>query len=155
MVLGILILIIIYLAYTEYIRRPRNLISFRETLDVADLPIVTFKQGEIKLNFVLDTGANYSLIDKSIEETLKVEDAKGNSTIVGLGGNLRASMKVIKFQYKNREFTETFQVLDMTSTIKSIKEKKGATIHGILGNAFMQKYKYVLDFKEMIAYSRK
>ena len=42
----------------------------------------------------------------------------------------------------------------MSEAFKKIKDGNGATIHGLIGNSFMQKYKYVLDFDEMVAYSK-
>ena len=51
-----------------YIIHPKsyNKISFKETLDLTDLPIVTFEQNGNKINFLLDTGANRSVINKAI-----------------------------------------------------------------------------------------
>ena len=40
--------------------------SFREAIDLVGLPIVTFYQGDRKYNFLLDTGANLSVINLSI-----------------------------------------------------------------------------------------
>ena len=39
--------------------------------------------------------------------------------------------------------------------VSAIKNATGVTIHGVIGNKFMQKYKYILDFDKMIAYSKK
>ena len=44
--------------------------SFREALDLVGLPIVTFYQGDKKLNFLLDTGANLSVINKAALESV-------------------------------------------------------------------------------------
>ena len=144
-----------YLIYKEF-SKPKDFMSFRESLDLADLPIVTFKQGENKLNFILDTGANKSVINKEDALTLKAEDLDTASKVIGIDGHVsHAPIKNIKFNYKNKQFEEEFQVLDISKTVKAYRTKKGVTIHGLIGNNFMQKYKYVLDFKEMIAYSKK
>ena len=45
--------------------------SFRETMDLTGLPVVTFKQGENKFNFVLDTGAVSSIIDLRVLDKLQ------------------------------------------------------------------------------------
>ena len=42
----------------------------------------------------------------------------------------------------------------MNTVFTSIKNETGVTLHGLIGNSFMQKYKYVLDFDEMVAYSK-
>ena len=36
--------------------------SFRESLDLTDLPIITFRQGKEKINLILDTGSSKSVI---------------------------------------------------------------------------------------------
>ena len=37
----------------------------------------------------------------------------------------------------------------------TIKEDYGVTIHGILGTNFLDKYNYVIDFKDYIIYRKK
>lgn len=134
----------------------KDFMSFRETLALTELPIVTFFQGEHKLNFVLDTGANNSVLDMNAAMPLEVEPTDKVSEYVGVGGKKQmAPMMNINLTYKDKQYTDCFQVMDMSHVFSKIKETTGATVHGMIGNAFMQKYKYVLDFKEMIAYARK
>ena len=38
--------------------------SFQNSMDLAELPVVTFRQGDKKINFLLDTGSNNCIIDK-------------------------------------------------------------------------------------------
>lgn len=155
MIIVILVIILAYLAYVEYFK-PRDFMSFRESLDLVDLPIVTFKQDDKKLNFILDTGASKSIINKDAEKTIVSEDTGKNSKIIGIEGSINhTSLKNIRFTYKDKDFIEEFQVMDLSRTVNAYKIKKGVTIHGLIGNGFMQKYKYVLDFKKMIAYTRR
>ena len=44
--------------------------SFRETMDLCELPIVTFMNNGKKLNFLLDTGASKSVIHSGALEGL-------------------------------------------------------------------------------------
>lgn len=85
-----------------------------------------------------------------IEKTNKVSDFAG----IGGGGTMTPIVSTI-ITYKGREFKEEFQVADMQKIFSKIKETTGVTIHGMLGNGFMQKYKYILDFDEMVAYYKK
>lgn len=145
---------LLLLAYIEF-STPRDYMSFRESLDLADLPIVTFKQGDVKLNLILDTGANYSIIDKEVEKSITTETTEEYSKVIGIEGTLTfTEFKTIRFTYKDKEYEDKFQIMDLSATIRMYKNKKGVTIHGLLGNGFMQKYKYVLDFKKMVAYSK-
>ena len=108
------------------------------------------------MNFLFDTGANISVINKSILNSLSYKETDRISKISGIGGGLSDIPIVdIEFKYKDNTFTDGFQVVDMSNTFSAIKKSTGVTIHGMIGNAFMQKYKYVLDFDEMIAYSKK
>lgn len=133
-----------------------NTMSFREALALAELPVVTFYQGDKKLNLLLDTGANISIIDKKVASTINTKETPRVSKITGIGGSVKdVAIVDITLQYKNNTFEDGFQVTDMTSTFSAIKNATGVTIHGIIGNKFMQKYKYILDFDKMIAYSKK
>lgn len=133
-----------------------NTMSFREALALAELPVVTFYQGDKKLNLLLDTGANISIIDKEVASTINTKETSRVSNITGIGGSVKGVAIVdIILQYKNNTFEDGFQVTDMSSTFSAIKNATGVTIHGIIGNKFMQKYKYILDFDKMIAYSKK
>ena len=133
-----------------------NTMSFREALALAELPVVTFYQGDKKLNLLLDTGANISIIDKEVASTISTKETPRVSKITGIGGSVKdVAIVDIVLQYKNNTFKDGFQVTDMSSTFSAIKNTTGVTIHGIIGNRFMQKYKYILDFDKMIAYSKK
>lgn len=137
-------------------KKNAQFISFRESLALADLPVVTFYQGSVKLNFLLDTGANLGAIDKGVSKSLIVENTNRISKMSGIGGSISDVPIVnLTFTYKDRVFEDGFQVVDLSNTFSAIKSATGVTIHGIIGTAFMQKYKYILDFKEMIAYSKK
>lgn len=151
------IIVVATIITIEYGRvRNREFMSFRESIGLVDLPIVTFYQGETKLNFLLDTGANLSIIDEKVVNSIETQVSETISTTIGIGKRINNITNVdIKFLYKNKEFTDTFQVVDMSEAFGVIKKCSGVTMHGIIGNNFMQRYKYVLDFKEMIAYSQK
>ena len=132
-------------------------ISNEESLDLIELPIVTFYQGDKKLNFMLDSGSNLSIIDINAVNNLKLKYVKLNkvNSILGINGETRdAGFVNMKFSYKHINFDYDFQYLDLSNVVNSLKQD-GITIHGILGNQFFVKYKYVLDFNDLIAYSKK
>jgi hypothetical protein len=55
--------------------------------------------------------------------------------------------------YINNKFISNFQVTNMDKAFDCIKQESGVMIHGILGTAFFEKYKYIIDFEKLIAYS--
>lgn len=131
-------------------------ISFKESLDLAELPIVTFYQGKTKINFILDTGANNSIIDETFAENLETTLIDNTSDVVGIDGRPQVGIqsRLIKIAYKDVLYEDVFKIIDMSASFQHIKRTTGVTVHGMLGNNFFQKYKYVLDFEEMIAYSK-
>ena len=150
-----LILIFILEYYHLYVnkRKEKTKISFKEGLDLTELPIVTFKQGDNKLHFLLDTGSNISYINSEVIKDLEVEDLNASSQTVGVGGSdMETKHYNIKIGYKDQEFVEEFGALDLSGAFSSIETESGIKLHGIIGNRFFEKYKYVLDFRELIAY---
>lgn len=129
-------------------------ISFRETMNLAGLPIVTFRQGENKFNFVLDTGAFSSIIDSRILDKLQYTELEGKSVGYGIDGKEHSMDRVgIVLTYKNKNYSDAFRVLDMSKSFDSLKRDYGVTVHGLLSSSFFERYKYVLNYNELIAYS--
>lgn len=130
--------------------------SFGEALDLTGLPIVTFTQGEHKLNFLLDSGANKSAINSDHLKALRHTPTGEKCAVFGMEGNsVETYFTTIPFTYKNRSYTEEFQVVDLNSAINQVKTESGVNFIGIIGNSFLQKYKYALDFDENKAYTKK
>ena len=133
----------------------KNKISFKEAMDLTDLPVITLKQGDKKANFLLDTGSTKSVVLPSVLETFEYEETGEVGTIYGMEGNI-IDTKYVKMDlmYNYITYNETFQVVDMSNAFNSIKQSTGVTIHGILGNSFFEKYGYVIDFQELVAYGK-
>ena len=138
------------------INKAPKVMSFREAMDLTELPIVTFYIGDKKLNFLLDTGANTSIIDSTSLEEVSYEKTNYCRSVTGMEGNsIETPVVVINLSYRDKIYTEEFQSVDMSAAFGAIKQESGVIVNGILGNAFFTKYKYVLDFKDLIAYSKK
>ena len=128
--------------------------SFRETMDLTGLPIVTFKQGENKFNFVLDTGAFSSIIDLRVLDKLQYTELEGKSVGYGVDGVEHHMDRVgIVLTYKDKDYSDAFRVLDMSASFDALKRDYGVTVHGLLSSAFFERYKYVLNYNELVAYS--
>lgn len=137
------------------IKKKNSEISFREAMDLAELPVITFYNGDRKINFLLDTGSNISYLNESIVSSLVTESTGEESNIIGIEGN-KVNCKICKMiiRRKNQEFEEEFSIADLDKAFSIVKKESGVQIHGILGSRFFEKYKYVLDFKDYIAYVR-
>lgn len=137
------------------IKKKNSEISFREAMDLVELPVITFYNGDRKINFLLDTGSNISYLNKSVVSSLVVESTGEESNIIGIEGN-KVNCKICKMiiRRKNQKFEEEFSIADLDKAFRIVREESGVQIHGILGSRFFEKYKYVLDFKDYIAYVR-
>ena len=159
-IVGLLFFLLVFFLYRELHNRKmlaKKNMSFIESINLTGLPIISFHNKNSVVNMVLDTGSNVCLINQSYIEALecKKEDDVHDG-VLGLGGEADKGLIVtVPFSYKNQKFEIECWVTNMQSTVDTMKQEYGVTIHGILGTGFFMKYKYVLDFNEMVAYSLK
>ena len=133
----------------------KDAMSFQTGMDLAELPVVTFYQGKKKINFLLDTGSNNCVIDSTFLGKIDYTMCNEETHLTGLEGNTqKASICIIKMSYKDKNYESGFVVQDLSAAFNAIKQETGVTIHGMLGSKFFNEYKYVLDFDELIAYSK-
>ena len=129
--------------------------SFKESMNLTELPVITFYNKSTKLNFLLDTGSNECVINSKIIDSLNYTKLDKKGSVFGMEGNsIDIDYISIDFTYNNKSYSSSFQVVDMQDAFDRVKQESGVTIHGILGNLFFEKYKYVLDFKELAAYTK-
>ena len=129
--------------------------SFQNSIDLAELPVVTFRQGDKKINFLLDTGSNNCVIDSNILKSIDHKMLDVETNILGLEGNAqKTGVCTIKMSYKDKEYEYPYVIQDMSAAFDSIKKETGVTVNGMLGSKFFNEFKYVLDFDELIAYSK-
>lgn len=154
-VIWVMLLIISINSLYQHDKKNKSKISFKESMDLTELPVITFTNNDIKLNFLLDTGSNNSFINKSILNMLDYKELNGASNIIGFEGNkIENSICEMKIGYKDYVFDTTFNIADLDASFNVIKQEDGVQLHGILGSLFFQKYKYVLDFQSLIAYMK-
>ena len=152
-------ILILIICYVIKIRRRKDIMSLKESLDLTGIPIVTFTQENVKYNFLLDTGSDISYINSKIVDNSAIKYEATDYKVAGFisaGGLSSSDIKIIDipFEYKRTSFKENFAVLDLTESFAQIKEENGVTLHGILGNTFFTKYGYILDFKELKFYTK-
>ena len=148
-----------YVAYITYKNIPRNVISFKESTDLTSLPIATFTCGKKKLNFILDSGATACVIDENVVTTLSNEYCTKTNLkeeVWGMEGNaVNSDIMQLDITYSNLTFNELFLVSDLSQAFNKIKEESGVKLHGIIGNNFFIKHKYILDFEKMLFYNKR
>lgn len=153
--LAVVLLVIIINGAENYCKQKKGEnMSFRETMDLCELPIVTFMNNGKKLNFLLDTGASKSVIHSEALDGLTYKSLNKSGDIYGIDGKRQdASFISMSIRYKGKDYSEEFQSIDMSIPFSNLKSDFGVNLHGILSSTFFQKYKYVLNFDELVAYS--
>lgn len=164
-VIVLLALIMCGLGYCVYVlfdrTKPNKIdsVSFRESMDIVELPVLTLDNNGNKYKFIIDSGSNGCHIDKRIMDKLDVEDTKetGRSMVAVGSGLMEASKSTaqVKFSLNNCVFSIPFAVEDLSAAFDYIKKTDGMSIHGILGSNFLRANKWVLDFSEYVAYMKK
>lgn len=133
----------------------KNEMSFKEGFDLTEMPVVTFKCGDRKLTFLLDTGSNNSIIDSNVLDSIPHEMTDETSDLFGLEGNtVKTRICRIRLTYKDTDYEYDYLINDMSQCFGQIKRDTGVTLHGLLGSNFFNRFKYVLDFDSLIAYSK-
>lgn len=152
----ITVIVAVIITFFEDIKKfGRTKISFKEALDLTELPVVTFIGKGRKLNFLLDTGANNSILNESVVKDMKLEilEITGLETNTA-GGNINLNKIVnLNIKYDDKKcYNECFLICDMDEAFNDIKQETGVLIHGILGSNFFAKNKYILDYDSLSLY---
>lgn len=134
----------------------KNIVSFKETLVKAYVPIISFNNNNKKFNFIIDTGATSSLINKSVLDDLQKEQIDGNDIVCGLDPNVefKTEKYIIPLEDNGETLNVTFGAMDLNGTFGTLYEETGIIAHGLLGSDFLAENKYILDYNKMIAYHK-
>lgn len=139
-------------------KEDKYIFSLKESMDLVELPIITFYIGDKKLNFLLDTGSNLSHINSSVLNNIPFTPLNITSDIAGMEGNKQETgfcELSVKATDEGNEFTEMFAISDLDRSFGIVKEESGVQLHGILGSVFFKKYKYIIDFDNLKVYFKK
>lgn len=129
-------------------------IPFKESMDLINLPVVTFINNNTKLHFLLDTGSDDSFITSSVVDLLDIKSNDSKISNIQTGGGIISSRGrvTLDISYLDSSYENTFIVSDLDSSFKNIADSRGIQVHGIIGSLFFRRYGYKLDFKKLAAY---
>lgn len=148
-------LIIIIYTIVQYTKKHKSKMSFKESLDLTNLPVVTFMNGDKKINFLLDTGSDASYINHSVLSNYNYTKSDYKTTFVGSSGEeVNSNSCYMNITYNDYLFAIELSIANLDDVLNMIKARDGVNIHGILGSIFLQEHKYVLDFNSSIAYRK-
>lgn len=125
-------------------------IPFEDSMNSVGVPIATFVHNGKELNFLLDTGGDYSYIDQSIISELKAKKrSKKSISVVTGSGSMSTSGKItIEMSYDGNSLEEEFIISDIREGLESAFGNV-MKVHGVLGSSFFNKYGYVIDFSRL------
>lgn len=124
-------------------------------MNLTGIPIISFVNSDQIINMILDTGSNTNMIDQQVLKDLSYKESNAKNSVIGIAGETQETNYVlVPLSHNKGTYDVVCLAQDMSASINAIKETYGVTIHGILGTGFFTKYKYVLDFESMIAYSK-
>ena len=128
-------------------------IPFDSIMEKINLPIITVtdKEGNKKLNFLVDSGAAFCVVSSQHLDKLEHKLLEIEGVCYGMEGNVTSSSAYaeIPFSYKGTVYKDNFQVLDMSKPFGKIESDFGITLHGILGCSFLSMYGCTIDFDDM------
>ena len=87
-IIFVLIVIIAVLANGIEDYNSKNTIKFDESFGELQLPIITFLNNDKEFNFLVDTGANMSIINSYYLQEFKYTSLETTGTIFGMEGNI-------------------------------------------------------------------
>lgn len=118
-----------------------------------DIPVIKVSIKGKEYYMVLDTGASYSCIDKSILEENEFEMYNKSLTISTLGG-MKDMMAYVTndIMINGTEFHAAFNVDDLKAVFQHSGDEANAPL-GILGNEFFDAYGIVIDYKKKAIYT--
>jgi hypothetical protein len=135
-------------------------ISFKSSFKGRYIPIIQIIMEGNTLNFLLDTGANINVFNKSIfnhiykDKKLKRKKVRGITFGDGKESSEENEQVKLSFQINEGnhigEYTSEFDISDMDAISQIMLGRSGLELHGILGAKFFAENNWKLDFEELV-----
>lgn len=124
-------------------------VPFDPVYTESGLPVITLSNDGKEFNFLVDTGANLSLINETHLEDLKYSKVTGRGTLFGMEGQVQMVEYITANLAHNKDnFEVKFQVVNMDSAFDRIEKAHGILLHGVLGTEFLEEHKGMVNFIE-------
>lgn len=118
-----------------------------QNYDKVDVPYITAKVGSIPVNLIVDTGSGTSIISKNMLDILPHRECPRQIDMVALTDeSVSGNMVTIAITVGNKEIEEDFAVYD-TKDFGCFQANYGLTIHGLIGNEFLDSTNCRIDYK--------
>ena len=135
--------------------------SFKDSERLYKLPVISMYEGEVKLNFVLDTGSTHShLVPSILKQLYYTEKSDVDTLFYGYGGPGES----VKSQIVTLKLNHNFELAEGDFMVHSIIEDSldqafsmhpRIKVHGIIGNDFLKRNGYIIDYSDNTIKKRK
>jgi len=131
-------------------------IDFFKNYKKCGLPVITLTCNRKRYNFLIDTGSSCNLLNiEDFKDVKNKTKSKFGLLVAGgevdTGGSFDTSLLL---RHKLSKFTVDFSAVDLSAAFNQIKNKDGVKLHGILGNKFFAKYRWSVDFNQMVVWMK-
>lgn len=132
-----------------------------ENITTSDVhtPIIELKLNGSGKYWIVDTGANMSLIDETFYEKNKDEFCyikDFEMTLNGVSGSKNYVTRYVSCELGDSIIiTHQFLTSDLSGVKKNIKDRLNIDIVGIIGSDYLDRYSYTIDFYNRLLYRHK
>lgn len=152
MMVAISLILIVLIAFISLIcisnnitRSLKSVVTFSRFSNTG-LPIVSLYNNNKQFNFIIDSGAFNSMLDKRVLDEFEYEKIDYSEQVYGLDGNTVDTEGVfIKLASPEFLLKDRFLVTDIPA-LDNILETDGIKVVGVLGSTFLKKNYLVIDY---------
>lgn len=131
-------------------------IPFDASFSDSGLPVITLTNDGKDFNFLIDTGANYCVLNAACLDNIKHEKLSGSGTMFGMEGNIQeVEYAKVNLEHGKTNFEVVFQVVNLEGAFGRVYNSYNIVLHGVLGTQFLEANKGRIDFIDhMLCYER-
>lgn len=122
--------------------------SFYKFFNDTGFPVIVIKINNKSYNFLIDSGCQRSLISMNVyNKNLQTCSTKTN-ILESVEDNPKTNLIKLDFLFNNKHYKD---VLFLPYVIKNVilSKKNNIVLHGILGNDFLKKYNWGIEYEQM------
>lgn len=143
LIIMVAIIVIKSMCNHEFISLP-----LKESIRLVGLPVIPVSINGNKYNFIVDTGATTSIIDVNIAPAELLESSDKTREYHDINGNTKQAERAnVVFQIEQYGFCHPMMIQNLQPAFASVKKISGATVHGILGSDFFNRFQGIIDFE--------
>ena len=143
--------------FTRIKKQNKYRICFKEAYKRTDLPVISLKINGKYEWFLVDSGASCNLIKQSYFDTIKdkPEVTENKNGIYTGSDQIKSEYCTFDLSYKKTKFNQEVFNIAQLNVFDINRSKYGMNIVGIVGSPFFNKYKWVVDFQDMVIWINK